>query len=253
MANKSEYFPIGHKLAHTATGSIKPSTGTNADHGFTTVMCFFFAKAYKSFQAIETLWNSGFAEDAFAITRTLFELYAQADLMRSDPKNNWPRYRDHEHYVMYKQYLKWVDNNMAEFVKRFEARADFAELKKNFDANHGRYRSWGWWDGGTLEQLTNRLQNQVAQQYYGSYWLQSALTHSTVTAIRFYVKLTADESIIRIDPYTDDVPKPLLITPALACLWMLGLVDQLNAALDLSLEDPIKEAHTAYASIGIGK
>ena len=247
----SEFFPIGHKLAHMAAEAIKPSTGTNDDHGFKTVMCFFFAKAYKSFQAIEVLWNAGFAEDAFVVTRTLFELYAQADLMRSNPKDNWHRYRDHEHYAMYKQYLKWVDNNMTGFVQKFEARADFAELKADYDANRGRYRSWGWWDGGTLEQLTNRLQDQIAQQYYASYWLQSALTHSTVNAISFYVKLTETESVLRIDPYADDMPKPLRVTPGLACLWLLGLVDQMNAALDLGLEAAITEAHTAFASINV--
>jgi Family of unknown function (DUF5677) len=116
VINKSEFFPIGHKLAHAAAASIKPSAGTNDDHGFKTVMCFFFAKAYKSFQAIEILWSNGFAEDAFVLTRTLFELYAQADLMRSAPGENWHRYKDHEHYAMYKQYRKWVDNDMQEFI-----------------------------------------------------------------------------------------------------------------------------------------
>ena len=59
-------------------------------------MLFFFSKAYKSYQAIKTLWENGFAEDAFVLARTIFEIALQARYMTKEPRTRARLFFEHD-------------------------------------------------------------------------------------------------------------------------------------------------------------
>lgn len=58
-------------------------------------MLFFFCKAYKSYQAVQLLWQTGFVEDAYAIARSIYEIRLQVILMSGDPAQRSKLFTDH--------------------------------------------------------------------------------------------------------------------------------------------------------------
>ena len=58
-------------------------------------MLFFFCKAYKSYQAIQLLWQNGFVEDAYNLARSIYEIRLQVILISGDPVQRSKLFTDH--------------------------------------------------------------------------------------------------------------------------------------------------------------
>ena len=102
-----KYFEVGLRVGKRAVDSVKALSGADPDefaHRMT--MFFFFCKAFKTYQAIMRLWFSGFQEDAFALGRTLFEIYLQAAYIAANPGERVKLFIEHDAYSRYLQYLE---------------------------------------------------------------------------------------------------------------------------------------------------
>lgn len=74
-ANAAAAFLCGHTLANEVKANLGKLDPTTEETLWPRVFSLsLFAKAYKTYQAVQSLWAAGFVEDSLALSRTLFEI-----------------------------------------------------------------------------------------------------------------------------------------------------------------------------------
>jgi len=225
----------------------EPDSETAAYQG---VVHFFFCKAYKSYQAFALLCECGFVEDAEILSRTIFEVWMQAQYMSTDPRELVRKFAEYDRVRRYLQYwrLKLVDSDRARvIVSKLESDSSFPGLKQQYDRMSGQFlktnRKKGdspedfasnWW-GGSIRWLAK--QTQVDDIYVSVYGAQSDLVHSSSGSMDEYVTKTEDEWLAKC--YPDGNHSDLPTTVRWASIFFLGISKQVNDAWKLGLEQEI--------------
>ena len=183
------------------------------------VFYFFHSKVRKTYQAIKLLWDKGFSEDAFILSRTLYEISLQARYIQSDPQLLVERYLRFDPVRRWKHYLNFKKNADRALVQELEEKSSksLEELKKLHDESMGKfnYKGQNWW-GDTIEWLALKLGNGKDSIYSGLYPIQSGFVHSDVRSSRSYIKFAGyDEEFKGATSLQDDIVIPVESTRCL--------------------------------------
>jgi len=184
-----QMFQVGTDFGEKIVANVKQISGTIDDVLYKEAMFTIFLKAYKTYQAIITLWKAGFPEDAFVLARTLFELSLQARYLAEDPKAHGRLYAGHDPVMRYRLYLDCKKAGIQDVVTGIESHATkLAELKKYYDSLKKDYPEHkGWW-GHSIRWLARHLGSEMEKRYVITYWMQSNLVHSAVTVGTEYLQ-----------------------------------------------------------------
>jgi len=213
---------------------------------YKSAMLFFFSKAYKSYQAVRTLWGSGFPEDASILARTIFELGLQSRYMKEDPVPRARLFFEHDPVMRYELYLELKKLSDTSFIQTIEDRkSELSELEKDHKRFKVNYEPGkGWW-GKSIKQVAKSFGRTMEAQYVGAYWEESSLVHSNVVTVKEYMSHEHDGITLMCNPaVSDDVS-----IPAIATVHFLSVLSDFAEALDLNLQDEISKAFTEYKTI----
>lgn len=242
-------FKLGTTLAEKFLAQrpeLKLKTG--ADVTYEAAMLFFFCKAYKTYQAVDCLWRTGFYEDAFLLVRTILEVYLQARYMNEAPSAHSKEFVEHDPVRWYKSFLRLPGVGAAQLVAEFEKREDFGEIKRQYEERKPLMRGMNWW-GGTIESLAQHLGLPFRQAYAVEYWWQSNLVHSTATALQHYVVESDDGFDLNCHPKLGDPTLELRTAPTSATRWLICITEEVSQALSVAIEDNIQQAKQAFAEM----
>jgi len=143
-----------------------------------------FARAYKTFQAFQTLWRSGFEEDAEAIARTIFEIAMQMRYIAKDPVPLSKLYWEHREVTLAKDLRKFKASKssmLQQIAKNVEqGLPDFAKRSQGFGKS-GTY----WW-GTSIEDLSTKT--NLTDMYLLLYSTLSQSVHGTISSTFDLVK-----------------------------------------------------------------
>jgi hypothetical protein len=162
------------------------------DRDYKLALLYFLSKSLKTYQAIGCLWMNGFDQDASALSRTLFEVVLQCEWLRVKPAEHAVRFQDHSATRSYASFLKVskIDqsgrmSDAKDMRDKLQAAPEFSSWKAQYEHN--------WW-GDSLADLVKELQNAgvspgyLAEEYYYSYAVESALVHSSALRDQDYVE-----------------------------------------------------------------
>jgi Family of unknown function (DUF5677) len=250
MDNKQKIektFQIGIELAEKIVATSKSLNASDGeDFAYKGAMFFFFCKAYKSYQAIRLLWEKGFTEDAFILTRTIFELALQSGYMKEDPKPRARLFTEHDPVSRYRYYQELKKLDDFELIKDIESKKqELSDLKKYYDKFQKKYpKGKGWW-GRSIKWLADNLGEHMKKRYAVVYWMESNLIHSNVTAIKEY--LSDDPAALTVNCYPKALDDPAIPMEATTRFLMVSL--DVNEALDLKLGDAVARAFTEFTKL----
>jgi len=235
-----QMFRIGDDLAEKVVARTNSLTARDEEElAYKGAMFFFFCKAYKSYQAIRVLWKEGFVEDAFILTRTIFELALQARYMREDPKPRARLFAEHDPVMRYRYYLRLKKLGNAKLVQRIESNTEgLEELKQNYDRLQAKYpENKGWW-GKSIASLAKHLGKEMETRYAMIYWIQSNLAHSGSTSVKEYIN--EEQGGLKAKCYPS--PSNTAMIPQEATLFFLDIVELTAEALGLNLHTGVGNA-----------
>jgi hypothetical protein len=111
---------------------------------FESDVLLFLAHGVRIYGAIELLWKHGFASEAFALARILFELLLQAQYLLQDSKLRWPRFDAYCNVVLVREYSEEADPNrkarLLEALGGEKRLAQLSRLNRQFPKE-----GMGWW------------------------------------------------------------------------------------------------------------
>lgn len=231
-SKSKQVFEIGNNLAEKIVRNAKSLASADEDEVlYGASMLFFFCKAYKSYQAIQALWEKGFAEDAYILTRTIFEIHLQAEYMCAEPKNRARLFVEHDPVVRHRWFRRLKSLGDSDLAKTIDpqALAEMENESKRVEANYKN--SHNWW-GNTIYWLANQLGKHVL--YAGIYWKQSNLVHSGILSTKEY--LDGGQNILTAKCYPSKSED--LAVPRESTLFFLEIAGQTAKALgvDAALE-----------------
>jgi len=206
-------------------------------------MLFFFSKAYKSYQAIKTLWENGFAEDAFVLARTIFEIALQARYMTKEPRTRARLFFEHDPVERYRYYEGLKKLGDTELIQTIESRTEeLSELKQQHDILKDKYpKGKGWW-GKTIRQLAEQSGREMERRYIAIYWMQSNFVHSGVSSAKVYI-VEKDKNML-VNLYPSGAGDPMI--PEEASLYFLDVIRLTAEALDIDIHE---DFHSACSEI----
>jgi hypothetical protein len=242
LPNKAEQqFTLGTNLAEKFLAQqpelkLKPEVDVTYD----VVMLFFFSKSYKTYQAIAFLWRSGFYEDAWLLTRTLFEIWMQAAYLREKPMERTRQFREHGPVSMYRGYHKLKKHGEHTLTAAFESRDDFAEIKCQYYL-HNTTAGPNWF-GNSLRCLADELGTPFDREYLIGYWWQSNFVHTAIATMQHFV--IDPEAHLRLNCHPGNVEPQLdvKLAPQGATMYMISVVDEVSDALSINLRSDIQSA-----------
>ena len=229
-------------LAQKHGADLKP--GANVT--FEAAMLFFFCKSYKTYQAIATLWCAGFYEDAWLLTRTLFEIWMQVAYLRRDPSERARQFQEHDPVRMYRAYLALKKHGVDELIGAFESRTDFAKIQSRY-ARSGKAKPLpNNWFGKSISLLADELGPDFKKHYLVDYWWQSNFVHSAVTSMQHYV---ADSLELNCRPGNAEPQLDVKIAPKCATMYFISITEEISEALFVDVRTDIQYAKTGLQQL----
>jgi Family of unknown function (DUF5677) len=239
-----QFFSIGMKAAEKLIEQI-PIFYARDDNEFAhegAMMCF-FAKGYKSYQAIRALWKQGFPEDAVTLSRSLFELTLQASWVHRSRPPRARQFLEHERVAQYLHYerLKKMGND-PDLVGALEKRkddldrlkADFNRLKSTYaKGKKGKGFHEHWWNGRIVN-LVEWLGPDWQKQYNRLYWMMSGYVHSDAHSYSAYLNKDPRGWLVNCRP-SEPVGLGLLM-PRLATGWLLEIASMMDSTYGTGLD-----------------
>ena len=196
-------------------------------------LLFFFCKALKTYEAIRTLQNRGFMEDARILTRSIFELRLQALYLDQEPKERT------------RQFLQHLQKAEFHGLKKYAASGKVKSLRFEGNAKPRVGRAGDWWGGGGLRKLAE--QTDLEKEYDFEYWNLSEFGHSSATQMFRYVSNSEGKISLSYLPKKDED----FTTLYNATKWVFDIVACTANALEIEFEEEILSA--ARSLIGLSK
>lgn len=244
-----QVFQIGVDLAEKIVVNVKSLTALDEEElAYKGSMFFFFCKAYKSYQAIRVLWREGFAEDAFILTRTIFELALQARYMKEDPKPRARLFAEQDPVMRYRYYLnlkKLGDADLTQGIEIENRKQELSELKQQYERHKAKYpEGKGWW-GKSIAWLARHLGKEMEIRYVAIYWMQSNLAHSGTTSVKEY--MADNKGGLKINCYPSHSDEKTF--PLEATLHFLDIMGHTTESLGINLKDEVDKALEKFKKI----
>ena len=236
-------FALGLEAGERLISTFEESSLLHSAALYRGVMLCFFAKAFKSFQAIHTLWKGGFAEDAFTVSRSLFELMLQATWIYKSPVPRADRFIEHERVASYIYYerLKRTGRDpglLTSLERRAEQLAqlknDFDKFKSHFATKKGNRFHEHWWKG-SIPELAEQLGPDYQMLYERLYRHMSGYVHSDAHSFVDYFVEDARGLLVSCRPSQPKGTSEMI--PILSAGWMIDITYMTNSALDTKLDE----------------
>jgi len=247
-----QLFAIGTELAETLLVKLKntPFAGLTEHRR---AMLFFFCKAYKTYQAIELLWKSGYTEDATNLARSIYEIRLQVMFMSCNPTARSKQFIDH-----------WFKSGVGilQILRRLfpNQRADLDEGEKNIregvqgraidpfadlDAAEKAVKA-KWWGPTGIKGLLREL--GLEREHEVIYSQLSEHSHSGSNLLSHYVRLSEDSITINYRP-----ARPTGYTvPLSATEWLSQVIGFTGRSFELNFDTEVdrgvEKARTALAA-----
>ena len=97
-------------------------------------LIYFFVRAYKSYAALRLLWTSGYVEDSYALTRTIYELRLQANFMAENLEDRSIKFAENV-FATALEYYRRLDPAHAEQGKSMAE--EMGRLREEFRKSKG--------------------------------------------------------------------------------------------------------------------
>jgi hypothetical protein len=241
-----QLFGIGMGLAQQLAKAI-PSTTPPRDAKFYcyAAMRYFFAKSYKSYQAIRLLWRAGYVEDALMLARTIFEIALQAQYASIEPSRArlFLEFHSVSRYRLCKK-LQRAGAIDPPFPTGLSP-TQLAELKQAHDQVACNYaKSEHWWGHG-IDWLAEQCGKDMYRHYLSTYAMQSDFVHSGVVSADQYFR--SDDGCTPIGCYP--FPSDRLDIPWETTYFFVLIASLTTAAFGIDLEEKIREAFDALNNL----
>lgn len=180
-------FQLGIEFAEKLKPFLALASDINPDKDmYKLSTLYFFSKSYKTYQAVKLLWEKGFTEDAFMLTRTIFELAMQAVYMAEKPTERAKRFIEHEQCVFHKFYENLGKGGLGDWIK--DRKNDVKPWKKQHEKYCRQYsdiRADNWW-GRDIQKLINNNDDLKKRCTYFYSWASNYI-HSTLFVAEDYI------------------------------------------------------------------
>lgn len=207
---------------------------------------FVIGKAFKSYEAVLLLCHNGFGEDAFVLTRTLFELMiTNAYILQDDTEEMLMRYM-HYDWVTRKEMYDYLVTK-PEILKHLNESAALdqnastvSEVDTGYKKAVAKYQyKRGSWSDKSIKGMSQAVGRE--DMYSTVYRLQCTMGHTNARSMNEYVSNEGQESILDVGPNWNLVREALVIV--FDCFFhILKEADkQFSWNLDESLESLAKE------------
>ena len=216
-------------------------------------MLSLFSKGYKSYKAIVLLWKNGFAEDASALARTLFELMLQASWVSRDPTRRGRLCLVHESVAQYLPYQRpKTSGDDPDLVRNIENRGEqFTQLRgrsDEFKSNYAKGKKGKtfhehWWCG-SIHDLARWLGPDYLKQHARLYWTLSGYVHSDAHSFKSFFIEDPAGWVVKCRP--SEAGDLLAYTPGLATAWMLDLTIMLDMVFVAELHEYLRNKRDEF-------
>jgi hypothetical protein len=247
MEPDDRIFEIGLAAADKVRARLAKAKITGSDVEKFLPLIYFFVRAYKSYAALRLLWTSGYVEDAYTLTRTIYELRLQADFMAEDLGNRSIQFAENV-FVTALEYYSRLDPAHAEQGKTMAE--EIGQLRKEFRISKGlpeeppKYQV-NWWGGGGIRRLVEALKLPLDYEYETIYFTLSDHSHSSPSLVHRYA--TRDENSLR--PLFSHERSHKLTVPHSASVWLLQIGQHVSKAIGFGLEKELEQAAVELNSV----
>lgn len=192
----------------------KPIHNTDSKSFF---IAFVLGKAYKTHDAILLLCKNGFGEDAFMLSRVLFELMVTSIyILNDESKERLERYFEYDWVIRKKlyDYMSRSDYLSKELNKKINGRSNAKEDIKEINMEYQRvknkynFNNFGWSDKN-IKEMAEEIGRIDA--YNTVYSLQCTASHSGARDMNEYVRQENNGFIIDIGASYNSIEESLVI------------------------------------------
>lgn len=229
-----------HKIAET---QLQSEIHDDSNKAF--FEAFVLGKAFKSYEAILLLCRNAYGEDAFMLTRTLFELMVTNSYILKDcTENTLMRYM-HYDWVTRKEMYDYVISNpelLAQLNKDIESgsRANtIPEVEEEYKKAMTKYGYRNGWSDKSIKGMCESMGR--IEMYSTVYKMQCTVGHTNARSMNEYAHLTNEGSILNIGPNWDLVRVSLVIVFDCFFHILKEAGGQFSWSLDTTLEALAKE------------
>lgn len=237
-----------HKIAQTQLQNEIHDTASK-----TFFQAFVLGKAFKTFEAVLLLCHNGYGEDAFMLTRTLFELMVtDAYIMRDTTDDMLMRYLSYD-WVTRKEMYDYIKENPgllaqlnAELRSGGNANA-ISEVEAEYQKAMDTYRYRNGWSDKSIKGMSEAIGR--SDMYSTVYKLQCTVGHTNARSMNEYARLGDSGTVFNIGANWDMVNTTLVI--AFDCFFhILRESDQqFSWNIDKALEDLSQEYSAGVAKL----
>lgn len=211
-------------------------------------LLFMLSKGYKTHQSIILLCEAGYGEDAFILSRALFELVISTlYIMKDETDKRVLRYFNYDWVLRKKMYDSMKEND--HFAKRISSQeltegnlsiekieSMYEEVIKNY-----KYGRFGWSDKSIkgMAEDVGRL-----DAYNTLYVLQCNICHTNPTSVSEYLEDSDKEILINIDPNENLVKETLI-----GSFEYFGLLaESVGKKYEWEIQEPLEELFEEYVN-----
>lgn len=208
-------YKLNQQLHELATKHMRDDLDTADNKSF--FAAFTLGKAFKTHEAILLLCKNGFGEDAFMLSRTLFELMVMTlYILADETEDRLMRYVEHD-WVTRKQmfdYIATKDELLKTLNEKIDSDATEPEVLATIEAEYQRvmdkyhYDIKGWSDK-SIKGMAEDVGRGDA--YKTVYKLQSIMDHTSSRSMNEYMQHDQAGTIINVGPNPDLVETALVI------------------------------------------
>lgn len=236
-------------------------------------MISLFAKALKSYQAIETLWLRGFPEDALILSRSLFETMIQTLYVARQPEVSvqqvilsWKTEALGARIAFDQNDVQGALLSLTDEEKGVEALAKLKRrvvfriacpqapqekvdwLNRELDAisREVEFSPTGWW-GHNIRWLAEQV--GFSEFYRTFYLLLSHLAHSHPVSLEFYRRECSSGIEFLAWPDVQHAEQNFGFIPALATRLLLNAAEALDKAFGLNMKKDIDEVKAVLTEL----
>lgn len=238
-----DFFDLNNRLFQLAKDMVETNKITS-DTALHDVMAFLFAKAHKTFWAIDILTQRGFGQDAATLTRSLFELLVTAKYLARGEEglvNKYSYFDNILHKKLIDKYKKDIKKGKISLSAECQAllsdKEKMEEVEKSYrDAEpyfKGNQRK-DTWSGKTIKEMAEEV--GLYHEYHYVYWLLSHQVHSSPISMRDYISLSGGEMECESGPSKRSLRKEVI---SYSFIFFLGVLAVVNQTFQLNLETQI--------------
>ena len=239
-----ELLKIGLEISNKIDNKIPVGIAENESSLEKGTFLFFYFKVRKTYKAIVLLWNQGYPEDAFILTRTLFEISLQVRYISEDPQSRSERFIRFDPVRRWRHFAKLQKSGGENFLQEWTKNPKMLQqLEQDHDESMKKFcyskNSQNWW-GESLEWLAKHLGNGTDPIYFGLYPIQSGYVHSDIRSSRAYLKIDVSNLVFNdSSDLSNNIVIPveatrnlIIVASCFANIFELKLDNEISSAID---------------------